>query len=382
MIRTMLKQISGTTLNTELSPDQSVAQGAAFYAGMLLSGQAFKESSLSHETATRLAAIKQQNVCARALGILVRDRETDHLDPCYLVPANSPLPCEFKQIVGTLVRNQRRVHLHIVESGASPGEAPVELGFCLIQDLPPNLPEKSPVEVTIRYDEQARVRVRAKEMTSGKEAQAVVVRPENVIQKNRLIVGAISGSTPKSSPRVGPARSIDLNPLDGKSPPESARHVIMPAIKKSQSGDDKTSADGKATSPPTTAVAQSKPTAKAPTPPKVSAEALWLEQTERPIPLCNDCGGPLSHRGECPRCGPSGKARSGAKPSAAGSAKGNKGVRSGKSEPKPGSKKTAVSLARGSPRKPIPAVSSTDPTDELSVKPRSELSVDDYWGVS
>ena len=36
MIRNKLKELSGTTLNTSLSPDLSIAHGATYYAGMLL----------------------------------------------------------------------------------------------------------------------------------------------------------------------------------------------------------------------------------------------------------------------------------------------------------------------------------------------------------
>ncbi|MBC8114147.1 MAG: Hsp70 family protein, partial [Candidatus Saccharimonas sp.] len=37
MIRSLFKRLSGRTLNTSLSPDQSIAHGATYYAGMLLS---------------------------------------------------------------------------------------------------------------------------------------------------------------------------------------------------------------------------------------------------------------------------------------------------------------------------------------------------------
>jgi len=44
MVRRMLKQIGGyKTLNTSLSPDQSIAHGATYYAGMLLANNAFEK---------------------------------------------------------------------------------------------------------------------------------------------------------------------------------------------------------------------------------------------------------------------------------------------------------------------------------------------------
>ena len=64
--------------------------------------------------------------------------------------------------------NQRRVHLHIVESGTSDEKPAVKLGACVVDDLPPGLPAATPIEVTIRYDEQARVHVSAVEQKSGR----------------------------------------------------------------------------------------------------------------------------------------------------------------------------------------------------------------------
>ncbi len=183
MVRSMLKRVSGTTLNSTLSPDQSISNGAAYYAGMLLSGEKFASSFLNRQATARLARFKQQSVNARELGILVRDTATGHKLPHYLIPANTALPCAFKQSFGTVSTNQRRVHLHIVESGTSGDQPFVELGACTVEDLPANLPVNTPIEVTIRYDEQARVHVSAREMASGKEARVSIVRLENVVSQ-------------------------------------------------------------------------------------------------------------------------------------------------------------------------------------------------------
>lgn len=44
MVRDRLKRLSGRTLNTSLSPDQSIAHGATYYAGMLLTNSAFAKA--------------------------------------------------------------------------------------------------------------------------------------------------------------------------------------------------------------------------------------------------------------------------------------------------------------------------------------------------
>ena len=53
MVRSLFKKLSGRTLNTSLSPDQSIAHGATYYAGMLLSNSAFAKSILSDTAAAR-----------------------------------------------------------------------------------------------------------------------------------------------------------------------------------------------------------------------------------------------------------------------------------------------------------------------------------------
>lgn len=181
MVRQMLKQLSGRTLNTSLSPDQSIAHGAAYFAGMLLTNNQFARSILHPTAAARLQQFQQHSVNARALGILVRDMRTQERIPHYLLPANTPLPASARQIVGTVVPNQRRAHLRVVESGTAADSQFVELGTCVIDPLPENLPEGAEIEVTIRYDAQARVHVAATVKQNGQTARAEIVRPENVL---------------------------------------------------------------------------------------------------------------------------------------------------------------------------------------------------------
>ncbi len=257
MVRRMLKNLSGRTLNTSLSPDQSIAHGATYYAGMLLANNAFAKSILNPQAEARLKQFKQQSVAARALGILVRDDTTGGRVPHYLLAANTQLPAEAKQTVGTVVPNQRRAHLYVVESGTAADAHYVELGTCVVDPLPDGLPEGSEIEVTIRYDEQARVHVSAREMKTGQVAHTEIVRPEN------LMVSAISEESRDAD--------IAVKGRPGHKP------ILSPAT-----------------------IAQ--PISQAPAPDD--------EAFDEPIPLCDDCGEALDNRGKCPKCQPaSGPAR-------------------------------------------------------------------------
>jgi len=261
MVRSMLKRISGTTLNSTLSPDQSISHGAAFYAGMILSGEKFASSFLNRQATARLARFKQQSVNARELGILVRDTETGNRVPHYLIPANTALPCAFKQSFGTVSTNQRRVHLHIVESGTSGDQPFVELGACIVEDLPANLPVNTPIEVTIRYDEQARVHVSARELASGKQARVSIVRLENVVSQTLP-----DHPHPQSSPEpVVPGQPVKVRSSKDKEKPKPVASVFRPNSNSTPAGN---AVDDAATAK----------TERIPTPPKPGARPIVVKR--------------------------------------------------------------------------------------------------------
>ncbi len=280
MVRNALKKIGGRTLNTSLSPDLSIAHGATYYAGMLLTNNDFAKSILNEAASARLAKIKQQSVTARGLGILVRN-ETGQREPHFLIPANTPLPTSFEQTFGTVIPNQKRVHLHIVESGTDADQKYVELGTCIIDNLPPKLPENSQVSVTIRYDEQARVHVSAKDVTSGKIATTEIVREENLVTKD--VAGMTSGEAVSW-----------------------------------QSQELKLKAKDSAVKPPSTIMDKALPSAKAKPAPAPVFDALDtlekaglskrrhgdsdIEESGMPVPLCNECGEALDSKGRCKVC--------------------------------------------------------------------------------
>lgn len=214
MIRNMLKQISGRTLNTALSPDLSIAHGASYYAGMLISSDTFAQSFLSKEAARQFASVKQRSVNARALGIMVRNPKTGKREPHYILPANMPLPTDATNYYGTVVPNQKRVHLRIVESGTSSEHPPAILGDCVIDQLPPVLPVGSKIAVNISYDSAARVSVSAKEVISGHRARAEIIRHENVVPQ-------LASDAPKTDDSAADsAAPVSLNSPANKREPQ------------------------------------------------------------------------------------------------------------------------------------------------------------------
>ena len=273
MVRESLKLLSGTTLNTTLSPDQSIAHGATYYAGMLLSNNAFAHSILSTEARSRLKNVKQSSVTARSLGILVRDMESDKRVPHYLIKENTPLPVEAVHIFGTVVPNQQRVNLQVVESGTSKTSPHSRIGQCVIDDLPRNLPEGSKIAVTIRYDEEAKVHVSAKEVVSGKVATTEILRKQSAV--NQLETHKVKEEEAIELELAPEDEVIDLDLVEDEPPaPPPVPRPSKPKV--------------------------------APTPqpvPAVPASQQKIDRADRPIPLCNRCGEALNSKGVCTSCG-------------------------------------------------------------------------------
>ena len=350
MIRDAMKKLSGRTLNTSLSPDLSIAHGATYYAGMLLTNNKFAKSILNEKAHERLSQVKQKSVNARALGILVRDMETNTRVPHYLVQANTQLPTEATQHFGTVAKGQKRVHLQIVESGITPEKPPTVLGSCVIDGLPPDLPEGSEIAVTIHYDEQARVHVSAKDVASGKKATAELIRSESLVPQ------LASDHSKQDENAVKPV-GVPKRPSGAPSIPASAPTTIAgrPApsvappsvVRKTGRGESPANVAAPAPRPPAATPPSAPPSVRpAPRPRAVPAPSALgsrsmkdVEDADKPVPLCNTCGEPLDARGVCKTCAPS--ARPTARPQPA-SVKGPAGAGA-----KPSARPTAPSGAGG-----------------------------------
>lgn len=196
-IRDALKQASGRTLNSTLSPDLSIVHGATYYAGMLLSNHEFARSILNTEASQRLASFRQQSVTARSLGVMIRDTETNTRVPYYLIEANTPVPAAKEHLFGTATAGQRKVRLTIVESGATASDPVEVIGECLLDNLPEGLPIDSEIIVTLSYDAAARICLSGRVKATGQEVTTELVREESLRK-----VDALAGQSGPSSPAI------------------------------------------------------------------------------------------------------------------------------------------------------------------------------------
>lgn len=309
MVRELLKGLSGRTLNTTLSPDQSIAHGAAYYAGMLISNRQYIQSVFNSRASERLSRVRQHSVNARSLGIMIRDEQTGQRVPHYLIPANTPLPVSTTHVFGTVVQGQTRVHVRIVESGAGMDRPPTVLGNCMITQLPPNLPEGTEIEVTISYDREARVHVTACEPNSQCRAEVELVRqanlspvieqvPDSDRESGRGDVGLNQNT--RAASRPDPANPAHLAaksaPPSAKSAPPATGNVSASAGRVDLSKQKPV----KANVSDDTGVEALRVLSGLR---EASEKDLLSEVSDQPVMLCNECGAELGPGAVCTGCG-------------------------------------------------------------------------------
>jgi len=88
MVRNMLRELSGKEPDCSQSPDESVAHGAALYAGELLA----RESG-SHTSSCELI-----NVNSHSLGVVGIEVSTGQRKNVVLIPKNTPLPARASRV--------------------------------------------------------------------------------------------------------------------------------------------------------------------------------------------------------------------------------------------------------------------------------------------
>jgi molecular chaperone DnaK len=171
-----LKQVTGLEPYTGLSPYTAVAQGAAIHAAILEAKYRGERSEIAEKVRKYLSTIKQEDVNSHGLGIVARNPKTGKNVNHVMIPRNSKLPVSVQQTFKTNYENQQRVNVQVVEGDAPDPAACSLIGNCRITDLPANLPQGSPVEVSYAFDKSGRVKVSARDKTGGREATIEIER--------------------------------------------------------------------------------------------------------------------------------------------------------------------------------------------------------------
>ncbi len=166
MVVDLLRKISGREPNRSLSADEAVAHGAAIYAQMLMEQDAGDQSG-----AERLI-----NVNSHSLGVVGVHPKTKRKVNVVLIPRNTPLPYRVTKSFQTAHADQRSIKVTILEGESSEPKYCMNLGFCVIPNLPPNLPTRTKIEVEYAYASNGRLSVYARVPSARLSAHAEIHR--------------------------------------------------------------------------------------------------------------------------------------------------------------------------------------------------------------
>ncbi len=166
MTKHMLHEISGKPPDDSLAVSEVVARGAAIHAGIVASRGGDDGEALGDDVRQALGQIVEINVNSHSLGIEVKHAEERIND--VLIPKNTQLPTAASRVYRTVVENQPRVRVKVLQGEAHQADACISIGECWIEDLPGKLPKRSPIQVRCGCGSNGLIDVMALDMTSGK----------------------------------------------------------------------------------------------------------------------------------------------------------------------------------------------------------------------
>ncbi len=174
MTRQMLEELTGKMPDHSLAVSEVVARGAALHAGIVASHDFGEDLFMEDAARDALSQVVEINVNAHSLGIEVKQGQERIND--ILIAKNTQLPTAASRVYCTVVENQQRVRVKVLQGEATQAGACITIGECWIEDLPPNLPKSSPVQVRCGVGSNGLIDVMALDMTSGKMARTEIHR--------------------------------------------------------------------------------------------------------------------------------------------------------------------------------------------------------------
>src|SRR5262249_8135374 len=176
MTQRMLQELTGKQPDNSLAVSEVVARGAAIHAGIHAAHHLAADASGALEDHVReaLEDVVEINVNSHSLGIEVKKQEERVND--VLIPKNTQLPTAASRVYYTVAENQSKVRVKVLQGEAHQADACISIGECWIDQLPPNLPKGSPVQVRCGVGSNGLIDVMALDMTSGKMARTSIHR--------------------------------------------------------------------------------------------------------------------------------------------------------------------------------------------------------------
>ena len=197
--RMLLKHWSGEQA-TWVNPDESVAIGAVYWGAIQRIRQAKREEREAARQARRAentAAMRVAkevpsdmfvllsdsvvfNVNSHALGVVTVEDDGGHSNRV-MIPEQTLIPHQVTQEFTTAFHGQRSVEVRILEGDDEDPDACIDIGRCVISDLPKDRPRGFRIAVTYRYDEDGVIDVSAEDLQTGKEVATRILRTADVL---------------------------------------------------------------------------------------------------------------------------------------------------------------------------------------------------------
>jgi molecular chaperone DnaK len=191
MTREMVRELSGKEPESNLAVSEVVARGAALHAGLIAAREV---AAATAHSASLPADVVEVHVNAHSLGVEVRsgDRRINDV----IIPKNTQLPAGGTRVYHTVRPGQSSVRVKVLQGDAHQAEACIPVGECWIHELPPDLPDRSPIEVTCLCAEDGIISVQAVDRTSGKAVRAELQRTGGLTEEQILAERAWLESVP------------------------------------------------------------------------------------------------------------------------------------------------------------------------------------------
>lgn len=185
MVREMITNLSEKEINLhEVNPDEAVALGAAIQGTLhQISEQPSVTADLTEAVIERFIGpegdpkVTVTDGATHNLGLVVLNPQREHIIHV-MIPKMTAVPCEITDKFGTVDDNQQTVLIEVVQSLEQDQHKDdvylfetYKLGECTLE-LPPGLPQGSPIHVTYKYNLDQVLEVTA---TSQKEDDAAAV---------------------------------------------------------------------------------------------------------------------------------------------------------------------------------------------------------------
>ena len=180
MVQEMIANISGKEIHpNEINPDEAVALGAAIQGTLRqISEDSAATADVSDAVIERFIGpdgapkVTVTDGATHNLGLVVLNAARESIIHV-MIPKMTPVPCEMADQFGTVDNNQRSVLIEVVQSLEQDQRKndidlfdEYKLGECTLE-LPPGLPEGSPIHVTYKDNLAQVLEVTAKSLSSS-----------------------------------------------------------------------------------------------------------------------------------------------------------------------------------------------------------------------